>query len=741
MDKMVLATQEWLNKTYGNDSRFNKLDLENKKIKGKTGWPTIYALTRALQIELGITNTADNFGPTTQKLFKTIKKQSYPSPGDNKNAIIQGALWCKGYSTGSDSITTNFYDGTESAIIKLKKDAGLTSPNGDVTLNVMKALLSMDAFVCIPSGTEKVRSIQQSLNRKYEDYIGLMPCDGVYGRNTNTALIYALQAEEGLSTSVANGYFGPSTKRNCPTIDQNTDLLVRAKFMPIIQSALICLGFDCKLTNQYDTQTLAQVRLFQKTYGIPVTNTINLTTWASLLTSCGDIERSAKACDCATILTPKKASTLVDKGYSVVGRYLTGYITDENGNDISKALTQSEIEIIFNAGLRFFPIYQTSANRATYFTINNGQKDAYAALEAAENLYIPENTIIYFAVDYDATENEMSEILNYFRAIRDVFISTSGRHYKIGIYATRNICTQVSMAGYATSSFVSDMSTGFSGNLGFSIPDNWAFDQFHTVTVGSGSGQIEIDKDAYSGRDIGVSRLQLPGIKEGIGDGIPMLNGSDIPLRVFRKKQKVGGGGYTIGVDEFDSIPKYGLFVYKENYAEDSERNPLPGSGSNLDGTFRVIFTNSAGNQCEGYINDGGVYYQGENYEEMAQAWKLRTSFQYYGVLFTNLSSYLITKNVPESINGSKILYYVFTLSDDSDYYNSKGIHMGTLNKGTKIAIQQEVCYTKSTSPWLIHVDLYCPYNGEWHNLCDSEGGFLDLRFDLGNLPSNRLLR
>ena len=66
---------------------------------------------------------------------------------------------------------------------------------------------------------------------------------------------------------------------------------------------------------------------------------------------------------------------------------------------------------------------------------------------------------------------------------------------------------------------------------------------------------------------------------------------------------------------------------------------------------------------------------------------------------------------------------------------------MGTLNKGTKIAIQQEVCYTKSTSPWLIHVDLYCPYNGEWHNLCDSQGGFLDLRFDLGNLPSNRLLR
>ena len=48
MDVMVLKTQEWLNETYGNDSRFNRVDED-----GATGWSTIYALTRALQIELG----------------------------------------------------------------------------------------------------------------------------------------------------------------------------------------------------------------------------------------------------------------------------------------------------------------------------------------------------------------------------------------------------------------------------------------------------------------------------------------------------------------------------------------------------------------------------------------------------------------------------------------------------------------------------------------------------------------
>ena len=62
-DLYVLNTQKWLNTTYGNDDRFNTITED-----GKTGWPTIYALTRALQIELGITSTADSFGPSTQSL-------------------------------------------------------------------------------------------------------------------------------------------------------------------------------------------------------------------------------------------------------------------------------------------------------------------------------------------------------------------------------------------------------------------------------------------------------------------------------------------------------------------------------------------------------------------------------------------------------------------------------------------------------------------------------------------------
>jgi hypothetical protein len=64
MDEMVLQTQQWLNKTYSGKHGYEKIE-EN----GKTGWSTIYALTRALQIELGIAEPSDNFGEETTNTY------------------------------------------------------------------------------------------------------------------------------------------------------------------------------------------------------------------------------------------------------------------------------------------------------------------------------------------------------------------------------------------------------------------------------------------------------------------------------------------------------------------------------------------------------------------------------------------------------------------------------------------------------------------------------------------------
>ncbi|WP_437132092.1 glycoside hydrolase domain-containing protein [Bacillus atrophaeus] len=507
MDEMVLQTQEWLNETYGGKHGYNTVE-EN----GKTGWQTIYGLTRALQIELGISEPADNFGPTTQKLFKPLKRQAPDSEPNNMNYILQGALWCKGFSPGG--FTGVFFEQTENAVKKFQKAAGLTTQDGVVTALIMKALLDMSAFRLVPGGNSRVRQIQQNLNRDYNDYIGLMPCDGLYARDTNKALIYALQKEEGMSTSVANGFFGNGTTNLCPTLTPGDS---RTGFVLIVQYALYCNGksFDPgEFDGKYGVGVVSAVKAFQEFMCLPQTGYADMPTIKALLSSSGDTTRTAAACDTATILTAETAQTLRNNGYKIVGRYLTGNVRTSSGL-ASKALTAKELSTIFDAGLKVFPIYQDGGYESSYFVKDQGTRDAYSAASAARRLGFPSGTTIYFAVDFDAYDYEVTDkIIPYFQEIKSAFAKmqtfSTAPKYEIGVYGPRNICIRTAEAELTKYSFVANMSTGFSGNLGYPMPDNWAFDQFYEGTIGSGSGSIGIDKDGFSGRDSGVSDVNPP---------------------------------------------------------------------------------------------------------------------------------------------------------------------------------------------------------------------------------------
>lgn len=530
-DPYVLNVQRWLNNTYGSDSRYKKVTED-----GYVGWGTINGLIRALQIRLGIQQTADNFGTGTVNAFKSqfpngIRQQEDgDETEDNVYGIIQGALLCKGYATGVNTPTLHFYNGTGNAIKKLRRDAGIDDTTSTVTLNIMKALLSMDYFVTYKtdSYSKNIRNIQQYLNRKCESYIGLKPCDGVYSRGTSTALMYALQIEEGLPIGTANGNFGPTTKRTCPSIPYNqkeknysgrtytsTEI---SNFIILLRMALYVNGFEEEngftLTGTYNNSLKQLIGDFQKFYALPETNVVDATTWASLLVSYGDTSRSATACDCATILTKEKAKTLYDNGYRYVGRYLCGYV----GNGVPKGLSREEIGIAIDAGLNIFPIYQTSGNKVSYFTTTQAEHDAEEALYYANELGIPLNTIIYFAVDCDPLGTQIqTSIIPYFRTLKNLLKS-----YKIGVYGTRNVCSSVLNANYAENSFVSNMASGWSGNLGFKMPNKWAYDQFTTTTVGTGTGKIEIDKDGFSGTDHGFNSITLSPVDK-IADNIQKI--------------------------------------------------------------------------------------------------------------------------------------------------------------------------------------------------------------------------
>lgn len=494
-DQMVLKTQQWLNQTYNGKTGYIAV-TEN----GNTGWNTIYALRRALQIELGITATSSNFGPSTTANFiarfpnGVIQQSPDDETESNIYAIIQGACWCKGYSTGASNITKHFYSGTGKAIKQLKTGAGCADKTSTVTLNVMKALLSMNQFVLLSSGNVFIQQIQQKLNNKYEAYIGLIPCDGLYGRSMNQAMIKVLQSIEGYSVEDATGNFGSGTKANLPIVP-NSDTLSEEKEIEainLVRYSLCCNGYDIAVNYEgWDSALEDTLKQFQNDMCINQTGICDTDTWMSLLLSKGNPDRSCIACDTRFEITESRMKYLKNNGFQIVGRYLTG-------GDF-KELRPNEVQNIINNGLKFFPIFQESAADLSYFTSSRGIHDAKVSVNAARKHGIPVNTIIYFAVDTDPTDSEISSyIMPYFKSLYE----NMTKAYKIGVYGTRNVCTQVMNAGYAETCFVSDMSTGYSGNMGFKMPSNWNLDQFHeikNITI-SNFVTMDLDKVAYSGK-------------------------------------------------------------------------------------------------------------------------------------------------------------------------------------------------------------------------------------------------
>ncbi|MEU1226932.1 glycoside hydrolase domain-containing protein [Streptomyces sp. NPDC005828] len=511
-DAMVERAQRFINSTYNNGAMLgiSKLDED-----GKTGWTVMYALTRALQYEMGLTSLSNAFGPTTLSTLQT----KYPSlnastmPSANFCRIIQSALYCKGYDGGE--IDGIYNSRVQSAVAQLKLHMGVDGayPGTSLEPKVVKALLTMDAYVSLSGGNEQIRTVQRWLNARYvnrRDFY-IIPADGYHSRDVAKSMLFAIQFELGMADGVANGNFGPGTQSGLKshTVGQGNSSTWAYLF-----TAAMVLNKRNVLFGEFTGGVQSEVETFQAFSMLPVTGVGDYATWSSLLVSYGDQTRKGSACDCVTKITPERAQTLVNAGYTYVGRYL--YNPFPNGKLPEKQIQPGELETIKNYGLRCFPIYQTFSDSLSYFKYGQGCVDGSNAVEWARAHGFKPGSIIYFAVDYDAMDGEVtSNILPHFRGVSRTVTENSG--YRVGVYGPRNICQRVTDAGYAETAFVSDMSAGFSGNLGYPLPTKWAFDQISTITVGSGTGAINIDNDMASGRDQGQADFDPPaGIVSGL---------------------------------------------------------------------------------------------------------------------------------------------------------------------------------------------------------------------------------
>ncbi|NVY96620.1 DUF1906 domain-containing protein [Lactobacillus sp. DCY120] len=486
-DQMVLATQKWLNKTYGSLAGFDRAP-EN----GQTGWATIYSLREGLQHELGITSLANGFGPLTKSKLATQLGRIQLNSSSKIVKLIKGAFWCKGINPQSFTEKYDVYLG--SAIKNLQKNAGLTA-NGVLTVNLIAALFDMSAFTLLAKGDARIREMQQALNSQYSEQLGVLPCDGIYQRDTNQALIYYLQRIEGLG-STANGVYGPGTISRTPTVNPGA----QGAIVKLIQYGLYVNGFYTGSFNgNFDTSVSTAIVDFRKFMKLPpYTATADLTVIKGLLTSNGNTNRDSDTFDTATQLSAAQAQMIKNYGFKIVGRYLTGSV-GTGTNRRNKNLTTAEIKNLTAAGLKIFPIYEDGGYEVSYFTATQGINDAAAAVLAARKLGFPRASTIYFAVDVDIQAGDLAgTVVPYFQSIAQY---CQNLEYQVGIYGTRNACQAVK--SLVTHSFVADMSYGWSGNLGFKMPHNWAFDQF----VEYGIGGVDIDQGASSGRDLGTNKF------------------------------------------------------------------------------------------------------------------------------------------------------------------------------------------------------------------------------------------
>jgi peptidoglycan hydrolase-like protein with peptidoglycan-binding domain len=501
VDQWVLNAQRWINRTYGSVPGYVRSPED-----GRTGWSTMYSLTRALQHELGLNadQLSDTFGPTTLSLVISKYGEIDEKSPQNIITIVQCGLYCKGYD--GDGLSGAYTSGTGKSVLSMRSNMGFTDGKTTLSPKEFKALLTMDAYVVVENGSTSVRSVQQWMNRKYyaQSWFFIIPCDGHFSRDVQKALTYALQIELGVSG--ANGNYGPGTRgalKARPALSVGAADTGSSSFVRLFQAVMIFNRYEVPFDGVFSQAVSVQVASFQQFVALPVTRSGDYQTWSSLLVSNGDPDRRGIACDGVTEVTAARAASLVQTGYQVVGRYLSNV----PGTTLDKKIKPGELATIFTAGLRVFPIYQTYGGSADYFTQGQGAKDAGLALGAATDYGFERGTTIYFAVDFDALDIDItSNVIPHFRGIQKA-MDYYGNPYKVGVYGARNVCSRLLVEGLTTSSFVSDLSTGFSGNLGFPMPRNWAYDQISTVSVGSGAGAIEIDNNIYSGRDFGQSRV------------------------------------------------------------------------------------------------------------------------------------------------------------------------------------------------------------------------------------------
>jgi len=178
-------------------------------------------------------------------------------------------------------------------------------------------------------------------------------------------------------------------------------------------------------------------------------------------------------------------------GYDFVARYLS--------QSNWKVIGTAEASAISAGGLGLVLVYEDGPTTSDYFSFGRGQADGTRAAQQAGLLGAPAGTTLYFAVDYDASADDISGVVTqYFNGIAGALKSlaaANGTAYNVGVYGSGATCSAITAAGLAACGWLAQ-SHGWGG---YDTYSGWSIRQGMPAVIAG----LSVDPDDAIG-DYGV---------------------------------------------------------------------------------------------------------------------------------------------------------------------------------------------------------------------------------------------
>lgn len=201
------------------------------------------------------------------------------------------------------------------------------------------------------------------------------------------------------------------------------------------------------------------------------------------------------------------APWLKTQGFRTVLRYYTALASP-------KALTRAEALALVAHGFTLGAVYQDRGTTAADFSADRGKAAGQHALQyAMQTIGQPRGTGLYFSVDFDASQREISNhILPHFRAVREALIEAgeTAPSYRIGAYGSGLVLRNLLDAGVIELAWLS-MSSGFRENKTFLQSGRWNLHQkLEIKNVNTPAGKFSYDPNEVAEAGCGDFTLELP---------------------------------------------------------------------------------------------------------------------------------------------------------------------------------------------------------------------------------------